>query len=199
MALGFALERLQREAIDADISCDVSTAGDTDHGPSSALVLLASEGEPRAAEALAATWTGSLLWVCPSSVRPNHKRKNWFIGCARLPSPAVAPKALRIEDIRFSALRAGGPGGQHQNKTESAVRALHVPSGKSVVVRNGRSQHQNKSVAIKRLAALIAGDADLAALGEAERRQANHDSLERGQPVRTFRGPKFEWGKLEGP
>lgn len=192
IALRLALERLAIEAEEAGVGCDISTSGDSEHGPASALALLAAEDDPSAAELLAKAWAGSILWVCPSSVRPNHKRKNWFIGATRLAPLTAAPKALRTEDIRFSALRAGGPGGQHQNKTESAIRALHVPSGKSVVVRDGRSQHQNRSVAVRRLAGLMAGDAELAALAEAERRQANHDSLERGRPVRTFRGPTFE-------
>jgi peptide chain release factor len=192
MALRLALERLQQEADTQGIGCDVSTSGDTEHGPASALALLTADDNPSVAEVLAQAWTGSILWVCPSAVRLNHKRKNWFIGATRLAALTAAPKAVRTEDIRFSAMRAGGPGGQHQNKTESAIRALHVPSGKSVVVRDGRSQHQNKSVAIRRLAGLLAGDAELAALAEAERRHANHDSLERGRPIRTFRGPKFE-------
>jgi peptide chain release factor len=192
IALRLALERLHSEAEALGLSCDVSLSGETEHGPGSALALLTAVEDPAAVEDLARAWTGSILWVCPSSVRPNHKRKNWFIGASRLAPLATTAKPLRSEDIRFSALRAGGPGGQHQNKTESAIRALHVPSGKSVVVRDGRSQHQNKSLAVRRLAALMAGEAELAALAEAERRHANHDSLERGRPVRTFRGPKFE-------
>jgi peptide chain release factor len=192
IALRLALGRLEREAAERGISCDVSTAGDNEHGPASALVLLSADDDLAMADVLANAWTGSILWVCPSAVRPNHRRKNWFIGATRLAALAEAPKTLRTEDIRFTALRAGGPGGQHQNKTESAIRALHAPSGRSVVVRDGRSQHQNKSLAVRRLAALIAGDAELAVLAEAERRQTNHDSLERGRPVRTFRGPKFD-------
>ncbi len=192
MALQLALAHLEREAAAGDISCDVSTAGHDEHGPASALVLLTAEGDPAAADALARSWTGSILWVCRSEMRPGHKRKNWFIGATRLAASVGARQAVRTEDIRFAALRAGGPGGQHQNKTESAIRAVHVPSGMSVVVRDGRSQHQNKSLAVRRLTALLASDADLAALADAETRHANHDALERGRPVRTFRGPAFE-------
>ena len=56
-----------------------------------------------------------------------------------LPPLPDAPKAFAVGDVRFEAFRAGGPGGQHQNKTESAVRAVHVSSGLAVVAREERS------------------------------------------------------------
>ena len=73
---------------------------------------------------------------------------------------------LALADVRFEAFRAGGPGGQHQNKTESAVRAVHIATGLAVVARDGRSQHRNKALAIERLAALIHLGAELAAIAD---------------------------------
>jgi peptide chain release factor len=106
----------------------------------------------------------------------------------------VAPAAIREADVRIETFRAGGPGGQHQNKTDSAVRATHVPTGLATVSRQERSQHRNKAVALARLASLIAGGGELAALTDAKVVQQGHDSLERGRPVRTFRGERFEAG-----
>ena len=94
-------------------------------------------------------------------------------------------------ELRFRASRAGGPGGQHQNKTESAVRAVHVPSGLSIVAREERSQHRNKALALDRLAALLMLQGELAAIAARSEAHATHDQLERGRPVKRFKGADF--------
>jgi ribosome-associated protein len=53
--------------------------------------------------------------------------------------------------VTFQPLRAGGPGGQHRNKVETAVRATHTPTGLSVVAADHRSQIRNKREALDRL------------------------------------------------
>ena len=59
--------------------------------------------------------------------------------------------AALLAECRVETFRAGGPGGQHQNKTESAVRLTHLPSGIIVSARESRSQHRNRQVALSRL------------------------------------------------
>ena len=58
----------------------------------------------------------------------------------------------RLEkEVRVETYRASGPGGQHRNVTESAVRLTHIPSGVVVVSADSRSQHRNKQIAFERL------------------------------------------------
>jgi peptide chain release factor len=191
MALAKALTVFAREAEAAGMDVDLAVGSDPDGvGPASAIARLDGVG----AEAFAASWVGSILWVARSPLRPHHKRKNWFVGVLRLAAGQGGDDGaakLDARDVRFEALQAGGPGGQHQNKTESAIRAVHLPTGLAVLARDGRSQHRNKALALRRLAAHLALAKELAALADSRAIQAGHDRLERGRPVRTFEGEAF--------
>ena len=61
-----------------------------------------------------------------------------------------------LAECDVETFRAGGPGGQHQNKTESAVRLTHRPTGIVVTARESRSQHRNRARALARLRAALA-------------------------------------------
>ncbi len=64
--------------------------------------------------------------------------------------PPVEDDSL-LAECRIETFRAGGPGGQHQNRTESGVRLTHLSTGISVTARESRSQHRNRKAALARL------------------------------------------------
>ena len=90
------------------------------------------------------------------------------------------------DDIRYETLRASGPGGQHVNKTESAVRAVHIPSGISVVASDQRSQWQNKKLATERLLVKLTAWNIEQAMIQAQTNWSNHNSLQRGNLVKII-------------
>jgi len=67
--------------------------------------------------------------------------------------PALIPEddEALLAECRVETFRSGGPGGQHQNVTESGVRLVHLPTGVRTSSRTQRSQHRNRSLALKRL------------------------------------------------
>jgi len=147
--------------------------------------LIALEGEN--AKPFADSWTGVVQWIWQSAYRPGHKRKNWFVAVNQFAEPP-AGQAFSLTELRFETARAGGPGGQHVNKTETAVRVVHIPSGKSATARNERSQALNKKLATARLAAIFEREqSGKKAQAKAEIRQS-HWELQRGNPIRVYDG-----------
>jgi peptide chain release factor len=152
---------------------------------SSSLLL---EGER--CQAFAASWLGTVRWIGESPFRRGHRRRNWFVGVAAFALPE------RIEwspdEVRVEAMRSSGPGGQHVNTTASAVQATHLPTGASAVARDERSQHRNRTLALARLAAILAGRAEAREADLRHGRWQLHAALERGNATRNFHGPGFE-------
>lgn len=135
-------------------------------------------------------WTGTIQWVGKSKFRKHHKRKNWFIGCFELDNFNTI--ALHPQDVKYSAIRSSGPGGQHVNKVSSAIRALHLPTGVQVVAQDSRSQHQNKKIAYQRLQEKLNEFATEQMQEQSKNQWGNHLQLERGNPVRVFTGSDFK-------
>jgi peptide chain release factor len=182
LAVGHVLAQMRHEAeiLGVDVSCSTD-----DKAPASALIALQGAGS----RLMAAAWIGTVQWRQTSQLRPGHRRANWFVGVFALPAPETGPGRVPLAEVQFSSFRAGGPGGQHQNTTDSAVRA--VWHSFSAVSRDGRSQHQNKAKALERLQALVQAAKAEARAGSKADAHARHRQLERGNPGRVFFGPDF--------
>ena len=134
-------------------------------------------------------WIGTILWIGQSPFRKFHARKNWFIGCFELEMPKE--EDFNIKDITYDTMRSSGSGGQHVNKVSSAVRAKHEPTGITVVAMDSRSQIQNKKIATTRLLLKLQEKADNSKQNLVQEKWTNQMAIERGNPVKTFRGEKF--------
>lgn len=131
---------------------------------------------------------GTVLWVCKSPFRRDHKRKNWYVDVS------VIPEQMEIAangEYRMERFQCGGKGGQHVNKVETGVRIIHVSTGLAARSTEERSQLQNKQRAMRRLQEKLFSLRQEQEAKQVRAAWRKHAGIVRGNPVRIYQGERF--------
>ena len=131
---------------------------------------------------------GTVLWICRSPFRRNHKRKNWYVDVSIVPEAA---QVATDEEYRIEKFRCGGKGGQNVNKVEAGVRVIHIPTGTVTRSTEERSQFRNKQKAMERMREKLAGLRQEQQERQADAAWMEHYRIVRGDPVRIYEGERF--------
>lgn len=142
----------------------------------------------RGAATLFAAEVGGHRWQRIPPTERHGRVHSSTVTVAALPEPTERELVIRDADLDVATMRGSGAGGQHRNKTDSAVRIRHLPTGLEVRCEAERSQSRNRELAMSELRARIAEASRSAALGErAEDRRRQVGSGMRGDKRRTVR------------
>ena len=121
-----------------------------------------------------------------SDFDPSGRRHTSFARVEVLPIVDDTDVELSDSDLRFDYYRGSGPGGQHRNKTDSAVRVTHLPSGLVATCAAGRSQHQNKEQAVEVLRGRLAHAAETRRAAELAAQRGELPDAGFGQRIRSY-------------
>ncbi|PIV17814.1 MAG: peptide chain release factor 2 [Elusimicrobia bacterium CG_4_10_14_3_um_filter_49_12_50_7] len=131
--------------------------------------------------------TGIHRLVRISPFDSNKRRHTSFASCDVIPDLGeIAEVEIKDSDLKIDTYRASGAGGQHVNKTDSAVRITHLPTGVIVACQNERSQHQNKARAMQLLQARLAALEEDKRKDKTQRRYDGMGQIGWGHQIRSY-------------
>jgi len=117
----------------------------------------------------------------------DHARHTSFAMVEVLPEPEQATEVkINPDDLKVETFRSSGPGGQNMQKTSSAVRMTHIPSGLVVSCQSERSQYQNKEIALKVLQARLLEQERIKRADERAKLKGEHQSAAWGNQIRSY-------------
>ena len=120
---------------------------------------------------------GTMLWICKSRYRPEHKRKNWFVDVSIIPETVNVDDNFSEADIIVEKFHASGPGGQNVNKVETGVRVM------------------NKKDALRKLAIVLKNKNTSQIEQSKNNAWSKHTEIVRGNPIRVYEGERFRLKK----
>ncbi|MBC7189028.1 peptide chain release factor 2 [Candidatus Aerophobetes bacterium] len=116
----------------------------------------------------------------------SHRRHTSFAAVDVIPEVEEEEIQIKDEDIKIETFRAGGPGGQHVNVTDSAVRIIHIPTGIVVQCQDQRSQHKNRATALRILRARLYNLKEMERRKKLQERYEEKARIEWGSQVRSY-------------
>ena len=115
-----------------------------------------------------------------------NRRHTSFAAVDVIPETEDFEVEIKDNDLKIDTFRAGGPGGQHVNVTDSAIRITHLPTGITVQCQDERSQHKNKVTALRILKARLHNFYELEKEKESKKRHEEKARIEWGNQVRSY-------------